>query len=165
MPILGRPGQAAKAIHSGEAFALWSQLMLRYQNLEMTTIHQNFIHDLEFKLLVGRWITQNLQVEIKEIENKLNLYGIPLPPRPPKSINTPVNSEVIRDQFVFLQILSGLQYFLGLQVSDLRILLNDDLRAMFTRFLKRQLDAYDSMVKYGKIKGWLGNPPEYRTTQ
>ncbi len=165
MPLFPKSAQTAQAITAGEAFILWSHLVTRYQNLEMSAVYQNFIHDLEFKMLVARGMRQSLDAEIKELEGKLNYYGIPLPPRPPKTINTPTNTEVIRDEFIYQQILSGMRSFLNIHTSDLRVILNDDLRAMLTGFLTRELEVYDDLIKYGKVKGWLGNPPAYRPSQ
>lgn len=41
----------------------------------------------------------------------MDTYGIPLPPRPPKSINTPANTEVIRDELIFRLVYMEIQKF------------------------------------------------------
>lgn len=141
---------------------LWSHLVTRYQNLELSTLMQNFVEDPEFKMILVRGINQTLEPEINDLEAKLNMYGIPLPPRPPKSVNTPAKTETMRDQWIFQQVFSGMQFFLDIHVSDLRVMLNSSLRRMLMKFLERELERYDDLVIYGVAKGWIGQPPAYR---
>ena len=84
--------QEQQTVHTGEVFGLWQHLVQRYDVRELTDIFQNFANDVEFKaiLSLGMKVLDN---QIAIMENEMNKLGVPLPPRPPKSINTPSNTK------------------------------------------------------------------------
>ena len=57
----------------------------RYDIRELTDIFQNFAQDLEFKAILSLGL-KVLDNEITTMEEEMNRLGIPLPPRPPKSV-------------------------------------------------------------------------------
>ncbi len=157
----GGSSESSKKLHTGEVFALWQHLLSRYDIYEMTDIFQNFAYDTEFKAILSLGLGE-LQKEITEIENKLNKFGIPLPPRPPKSINTPTNTEVLRDELMFRLVYMGIQNFLTQHIRTILDTDNDELLSMFIKFEKMEMNIYLKLKKYAKIKGWLFIPPAYR---
>ena len=104
--------QQQESIHTGEAFEIWQHLVMRYDVYELTDIFLNFVSDIEFKALLAYGIGV-LQKRIDQIEKEMSRLGIPLPPRPPKSINTPANTEILRDELMFRTIYMGIQNFLN----------------------------------------------------
>jgi len=62
--------------------------------------------------MVQRGINNTLSEQIKKTEQLLEHCNIILPPTPPKEINTPVKSEVMRDEMIYRLLLVGIQYFL-----------------------------------------------------
>lgn len=150
-------------IHSGEAFALWQHLVQRYDIYELTDIFQNFANDIEFKaiLVLG---TKTLNDEIIKIEDQLNKFGIPLPPRPPKSINTPSNTEILRDELMFRIVYMGIQNFVSQQTQSLLQMQHPDLATMLDKFVKHEISIAQKISSYGKLKGWLFIPPSYNPT-
>jgi len=147
-------------IHSGEAFTLWQHLAQRYDIFELTDIFENFANDVVFKAILALGL-KSLNDEITQIENELNKYGISLPPRPPKSINTPSNTEILRDELMFRIILMGIQSFVYQQVQSLLQMQNPALIAMFDKFLKNEISLFKKLYSYGKLKGWVYIPPSY----
>jgi len=147
-------------VHSGEIFQLWQHLTMRYDIRELTDVFQNFASDIEFKALLTYGMNM-LDEEINIIEKKMDHFGIPLPPRPPKSISSPTNTEVLRDHLMFRIIYMGIQNFLTQQTNSILAMQNHDLRDMFIKMKEKELNAFIKMTEYGKIKGWLHVPPGY----
>lgn len=152
--------QEQQTVHTGEVFALWQHLVQRYDIRELTDIFQNFAKDTEFKVILtlGLNILNN---EISTIENEMNKLGIPLPPRPPKSINTPVNTEILRDELMFRIIFMGIQNFIVQESNTILQLQNERLRDIFIEMGRKEIETYKKMSAYGKLKGWQFTPPAY----
>lgn len=141
-----------------EASLLWDMLLSRYLCIEETQIYQNYAHDPEFKEFIAA-------VGIKVLEKQMNLFNIPMPKRPPKSYNQPSCDQVLTDEFIYKKILRGCQQFVDTHSRSIRSsVTNDSLRTMFNNFLNEELMLFDKLLKYGKHKGWLEQPPVYRPT-
>ena len=155
------PVQEQKALHSGEPYEMFQHLILRYDMQEMATIFQNFTNDKDFKQLLT-WGLGVLDKEITRIETEMNTLGLPLPKRPPRSINTPANTEIFRDEAMF----RTLNRFVQISLYQLQrtgiIMMDPKLRDMFIQFQTSQTEMYTRFITYGKIKGWLPIPPGYK---
>lgn len=152
--------QQQETVNSGEVHALWSALVMRYDVREMNDVFENFANDVEWKaiLAMGKKI---LDREITQLENEMHRLGIPLPPRPPKSINTPGNTEILRDEFMFRITFMGIQTFLDEFMRAVRMMQNERLRGMLIEMFNQELGVYTKMSTYGRLKGWLMIPPAY----
>lgn len=152
--------QQQTRVHSGEVFQLWTHLVMRYDTYELTDIFQNYANDIEFKaiLSIGMKVLQN---EITELEAEMDSLGIALPPRPPKSINTPGNTEVLRDELMFRIVYIGIQNFMSEHMRNIRVMQNLRLREMSVRMERNEIDLFERLSAYGKLKGWLFIPPAY----
>lgn len=146
--------------HAGEIFALWQHLVQRYDIREMTDIFQNYAKDMEFKALLVSG-TKILDDEIKVLEDELDNLRVPLPPRPPRSVNTPGNTEILRDQLMFRLIYMGIQNFLTQQTETFLTMQNPGLKDLFQDMTIREMDLVRKMNRYGELKGWLFIPPAY----
>lgn len=157
-----KPNTKAKELNTGEVFALWEHLVKRYDVYEMTDIFENFSYDKDFQsvLKLGRNLLEN---EITEMENMMNRYGIPLPPRPPKSINTPANTEVLRDELMFRLVYMGIQNFLTAHIRSILNSNDETLLDMYEKFLRNEIDVFRKLKAYGKVKGWQFIPPAYKS--
>ncbi|HQD75034.1 MAG TPA: DUF3231 family protein [Bacillota bacterium] len=149
-------------LHVGEAFIIWTQLVARYDILEITQFILSHANDTDFKVLVQRGLNNIVMSHIKRLEETMEHYQIPLPPRPPKSYPTPNNLEDARDEWMFRTIFSASQTALLVHVKAINVSINDSVRAMFIDFLNQELHMYDSLVKYGKLKGWVRSGPQYK---
>lgn len=147
---------------AGEAHALWRFLTLRYIYLEFTQILNNYVTDSDFKVGILRGLSTTMADQINKIEHLMDSLGIPLPPKPPKSVNTAVKSEAFRDETIYRLLLIGIEYFHETHVETLRMMNDDKLRNTFMGWLGEEMKIFDSMVKYGKLKGWYWNAPQYK---
>jgi len=149
-------------IHSGEAYIIWNQIVTRYDTAELADFILNFAKDADFKLLVQKGINNIIRPQIDELEKAARHYRLPLPPRPPLNQNLPANTEAIRDEFLFKLIIDGSQTALDVHVKAIKLCVNDSLRNLFMNFLQQETAQFDSLFKYGKIKGWIENAPAYK---
>ncbi len=149
-------------LHVGEAYILWTQLVARYDILEITQFILGYANDTDFKVLVQRGLDNIIKPQIKKLEETMEHYQIPLPPRPPKSYPHPTNIENARDEGLYRTVFSGSQTALLVHVKAINVSINDSLRAMFINFFNQELHMYDGLVKYGKIKGWIRSGPQYK---
>jgi len=156
--------QEQQTIHSGEAFEAWQHLVMRYDILELTDIFQSLANDPEFKVILTYGI-RILNGEIEQIEGQLIKLGIPLPPRPPKSVNPTVDSEILRDQLMFRTVIMGIQNFLNEHLRTILMMQNTTLRNMFVKMMESETQMYAKLFAYGKLKGWLHVPPEYKLSE
>ncbi|MGQ9498530.1 MAG: DUF3231 family protein [Desulfotomaculales bacterium] len=145
-----------------EAGAIWEELVARYDIIQLTQLLQNFIHDTDLRYIMSRGLFAVLEKQVNVLENEMNRLQIPLPERPPKSVNTPSTSGIFQDEFIFTLVFVGIQHMLDRHVSHIRsITTSDRLRKIFIDFMREELEICDKMVKYGKLKGWLRVPPKF----
>ncbi|MCR4440616.1 MAG: DUF3231 family protein [Peptococcaceae bacterium] len=142
----------------GEIYGLWQHLAQRYDVLELTQVFHNFTHDIDFKVILTMGINI-LEKEINFLEKEMDNMAIPLPPRPPKSINNPTNTEILRDELMFRTIYSGIQNFVIQQTKSILIFQNEELKNKFIKMLQSEIDFYNKLTAYGNLKGWLHVPP------
>lgn len=163
MTILDKliPNSNTDTIHVGEAYSLWSQAAARYDTLELAQHMENLIHDKDLKALVKFGISSIIQPQINRIEDFANKHKVSLPDRPPKNANAAKVTDALGDEEIFRIIFDGVQTALLLHIKEINLSTNDSLRNMYKDFLKIDLDNYESMIKYGKLKGWIKNPPKY----
>ncbi len=147
-----------KDLHSGEVYDLWSHLVSRYDVLKKTQIFYSFAHDIEFKIMIKKGL-EILEGQIEELEQIMIKYGLVLPDRPPAAPPTTNNLPLFTDEMIYKEILNAIGQFIDTHVRTFRFMWNDDLRPLFIKYIKMELDIYDKWMKYGKLKGWINIPP------
>lgn len=145
-----------------EAYHLWEHLSYRYDQLELTKIYKEFVHDLDFKVILDRG-SSTLDSQIKILEKESAKYEVPLPERPPASMPIIIDPEVMSDLFAYRTIFTGMQSAMRLHIrAVVETIRNDPLRKIFFEFLEIELNLYDKYVVYGKAKGWLHVVPIFK---
>jgi hypothetical protein len=146
-----------------EAAIVWDMLSARYKCLEETHIYYSFAKDPEFKILISKMGIKMLEMQAEELEKQCALFGIPMPKRPPKGAKTAEDRTVFSDEFMFRQIFEGCQHFIErLGVCIKSTVHNDPLREIYIRFLSEELEIFNNLCKYGKLKSWLDIQPLYK---
>jgi hypothetical protein len=145
-----------------EAGIVWDMLSARYKCIEETNHYLAYAHDPEFKRVISSIGMKMLKSQAEELERQCELFGIPMPPRPPKTV-TQKNDGTFTDEFMFRQIFEGCQHFLTNIAYCIGVVVhNDGLRKKFIDFLNDEVLAFHNMCKYGKMKGWLQVPPVFK---
>lgn len=153
--------QLQKELNIFEGGHLWNLLVSRYDVVESTQILENFAQDPDLKIVIKAGL-DTLNKQVVELENMVKEYGIPLPKRPPVASVSPLNVEVISDQFIFRTIFSGIQGFIPIHTMALIHTTSPKFRETFLDMLVNEVKIYDKLFIYGQLKGWILDPPAYR---
>ncbi|MDW7650152.1 MAG: DUF3231 family protein [Bacillota bacterium] len=146
-----------------EAGLIWDMLAARYKCIEETNYYFTHAHDPDFKTFVSRMGMELIKGQAEELEKQCQIFGIPMPDRPPKAVTKKEGSSYFNDEFMFRQIFEGCQHFLGRLANVISsITTNDALRKIFEKFFTDELYIFNNLCKYGKMKGWLKAPPVYK---
>ncbi|MCW3489483.1 DUF3231 family protein [Dethiobacter alkaliphilus] len=139
-----------------EAFHLWDHLTQRYNQLQMTELFSGVAHDPDFKAVLklgGKILTG----QAKQLEQQISQHGVPLPERPPASIeitidpeplkvNTPANTEIFRDEAMF----RTLNRFIQISLYQLQrtgvIMMDPAMRDMFIKMQTSQTEMYTKFI-------------------
>lgn len=158
------PSGTGERLDLGEVFHLWDHLCARYDALEVTQIYENYAHDRDLVIILRSGIRNTLEKQINILEKEMDHFGLPLPERPPKSVQTVQNNtEIFEDLVIYRQVFTGLQFMFDIHSIALKQnSTNDRLRKIYLEFLKEEVNVFDKLVKYGKLKGWLRPVPMYR---
>jgi len=152
-----QPANNNEELCAGEALHLWDHLTYRNDNIEMTQTFLSFVKDGDFKLLLEKGV-QALLKQAERLEKELIHFNIPLPNRPPNVMPSVAATDLIDDDNIFRWIYQGIQGALTIHSESLiECTHNDRIQKMFEELLFNELDMLASIVKYGKLKGWL-NP-------
>lgn len=146
------------------AYHLWFHIVLRYYQLELNQFFLGLAHDSDFLALL-RMGVETLRRQIEDIEQRMLSFEIPLPNRPAASVPTPVNMETLEDRHMFQTIFRGIYEAVDQHLrAVVEITFNDSLRLFFTDLLNDEMDMWDKVLKFGKMKAWLIAPPPYTAT-
>jgi len=148
-------------LNTSEASNLWDILKSNYMAVELMQIWRNYAHDTGLKLLIGSFI-KDLEKDIKLLEKEANKFGLPGADKNRSSVNTPVNSEILYDEYLAQEFFIFAQENVEQLLRFLRTTTtNDALRKLFMKFVVQALGRADGLVQHLKIKGWLDTPPLY----
>lgn len=144
----------------GATHFLWDILVSRYDIIMATQHYLNYVHDPDFRFILEQGLTKVLEQQVNALEKELDMYRLPLPERPPKSVRFQPETNVINDEYVFNRLFTGIQGFIDSQINAIRTtVFNDPVRKIFIKHLHKELDLYNDLCKYGKLKGWILLPP------
>ncbi|WP_347488566.1 DUF3231 family protein [Desulfoscipio sp. XC116] len=159
---IGKPSRVLQEeINILEVSSLWIELTYRYDVIEETQILLNHVKDVDLKLVMELGL-KRLNKQINILENWMKDYAIPTPDRHRAAVNTVVKAEDVSDKYVFLRIFSGIQAFLNIHIEAFRQAPSPKIRKLFKDFLLEEVDIYDKIYEYGKLKNWISEPPVYR---
>lgn len=148
-------------INVSEVFHLWNHLIQRYSVIYVTSVLENYAKDDDLKLVLKAG-SQTLGKHVKILEKEMLAYGIPLPNRPPKQIQTTTSLEEISDRYIFRRVFRGIQSFLPTHTMAFIHSTSPKIRQEFKDFLIQEINLYDKFIEYGKLKGYEINPPAYK---
>lgn len=150
------PGTNEHNIHVGESYALWTQLQAWYDVAEFTGVALKDVTDAELRFLLEQGLGV-MNKNISKLEETLARLRVSPPPRPPKTPDKP------RDELIYRLVFDMTETALTFDVKAVNICTNDDsLRRLFIDVLCTEAETYDSLVKFGKKKGWVHHPPSFK---
>ncbi len=148
-------------LNVGEVWHLWDHLSERYGVLNTTTILRNFARDDDLKVVLTLGINA-LTNQVADLEKMLGAYGIPLPYRPPAEVVSATQYEAIDDKYIYRRVLRGIQSFVSIHIDAFLSSTSPNIRDKFKKYIIEEMDLYDKLIEYGKLKGFTMIPPPYR---
>lgn len=156
--------KAAKArdqVGAEEAHRLWRVLKHRYIVIDECNTMVNFVHDLEFKLIINH-LVDDWTKEVKWVEKELNKYSIPSPRPNLTDINVAADPESMRDCQTARLVHMFLARDIDILIDSFRdSYINDDVFSLFKELSERSFRRLDQFIRYVKVKGWVDFPPQY----
>lgn len=147
-----------------EAFNIYNLLRARYVSLQTVQIFQNLVHDIDWSVILDRFIN-NFTRQIAVLEKMGNQYRIIMPTRPPLDIKFATRINDITDEYVYKKIYHDLVAQLMSLIHAVRSSsTNDNLRKIIINDLITHFEDFDALYKFGKFKSWEEAYPVYKTS-
>jgi hypothetical protein len=156
------PEEKQGLINVSEVFYVWDILVTKLDILDNIHLIMNYIEDKDLDFIAHQLI-DGLQSGINEMEKLMKDYGLPFPTQPPVDSNISCDIEAITDRYIFQTIFEGIQCFFPLLSSGFMNCTSAKIRKAFKKHLLLSMELQELIVDYGKLKGFLYEPPIYRT--
>ncbi len=144
-----------------DADHLWAHINMRHTQVYHTRFLSGFVQDKDFRYLLEQGADM-LNHQLTMLVNKAKEFNLPLPSRPPISQPVSIDLEIFEDKFGFALVLRGIQNTVFLHAwACVETVLNEDIWDIFYDLLLDELTAFDTLLKYGKAKGWAPVPIIY----
>lgn len=150
-----------KFINVSEVFYIWDILVMKLDIMETVQIFDDFIKDYDLKIIKDEVVT-GLQTGINDMEKLMTEYSLPFPARPPAGSNTSDSLEDITDRDIFQSLFEAVQAFFPVLSGGFMNSTSPKIREAFKDHLLVTLELHEVLVEYGKLKGFLNEPPVYR---
>lgn len=158
-------GKSAKdkqqLINVSEVFYVWDIMVMKYDILSTVRIAENFVNDKDLRFIAEQ-LAKGLTKGITDMELIMKDYDIPFPVRPPASNKTTVNLEDVTDKYIYQVIFEGVQSFFPVLASGFMNSTSPKVRKAIKSHLLLTIELQELVVEYGKLKGFLNQPPIYR---
>lgn len=146
-------------------FNLWNTLRARYNSIEAVQMFKNFVHDRDLGIVL-EMLLKDFQTQTEQLEKEAKKFRIKVPSRPASDIKTSTRIDEITDKFIYKRTYADMIAEMSSLNSAVRTTLtNDRLRNLFKKFLLSHVEDFETLYKYGKLKGWEEVAPAYKTTQ
>ncbi|MGI6036743.1 MAG: DUF3231 family protein [Limnochordia bacterium] len=156
------PPENHERIDCATAAHLWDHTTFRYDSLRKTKYYRALTHDLDFRAILSHGM-KVVEEQIEKLERECINFGIPLPKRPAEVIAASNSSDFFCDDFMYRDILIGLQGATLLHSEAIKqVIFNDRIRQTFRDMIIKEIGFYEDFIKFGKAKGWLHPIPSYK---
>ncbi len=146
-----------------EAFNIWNMLRSRYHSVDTIRLFQNLTHDRDFDIILGQLLDE-WKKYIELYEDKAKKLQLKVPNRPPYDYETSVQVDQFSDGYIYRGIYNGILADMYPLVTAYRTTTtNDSVRQIIQDDLVEHLSSFELLYKYGKLKGWMDEPPAYKT--
>lgn len=148
-----------------EVYNVWNLLRARYLSADTIRLFKDLTHDRDFNIVLGRLLDQ-WEKHIQEYEGVVKKYQIKAPDRPPFDYKTSLKVNQITDVYVFRRIYNDVvAQMYSLTTGYRTSTTNDSVRKIIREDLEAHIQSFETIYKYGKVKGWIDEPPAYKTAK
>lgn len=161
---LSEIGMSAKdkqgLINVSEAFYAWDIMVTKLDILDTLHILQNFIDDIDLRLISNQVIAA-LKSGIKGMEKIMDRYGVPFPIRPSVGSKTTMTMEYYTDRYIFHNLHESILAFFPVLAQGYMQSTVPYAKKEFKKHLTTTMELHEELIEYGKLKGFLNEPPVY----
>ena len=137
-----------------EAFNIYSLLRARYVSTQTVQLFKNFVHDVDWEVILGGF-QKNFENQINNLEKLGEKFRIIMPNRPPVDVKFATRINDITDDYIYKKIYHDLvAQLISLSHAVRSTSTNDNLRNVIIEDLKIHFQDFDTLYKFGKLKGW-----------
>lgn len=104
-----------------------------------------------------------MEKQAQKLERECLHFGIPLPKKPAIVISWPsVAVNFISDNYIYRVLYIGIVGATIIHATAVKqSLTNDRIRKFFLELLQSEIEIQDKFIVYGKIKGYINEPPQF----
>jgi len=147
-----------------EAFNIYSLLRARYVSTQTVQLFKNFVHDVDWQIILNKFQT-NFEKQIDNLEKLGEKFRIIMPNRPPVDVKFATRVNDITDDYIYKKIYHDLvAELMSLTHAVRSTSTNDKLRNIIIQDLIGHFEDFDTLYKFGKLKGWEETYPVYKTS-
>lgn len=150
-----------RIINVVEVFYIWDVLVTKLDVLETLQIFENMIQDNDLTIIKDQ-VKKGLTSGIDDMEALMRDYDLPFPMRPPAAINSTVYIENVSDRDIFQMLYEAIQAFFPILGIGFMQSTTPEVRKGLKDHLMLTIELQEMLVEYGKVKGFLNQPPVYR---
>ena len=146
-----------------EAFNIYSLLRARYISTQTVQLFKNFVHDVDWEIILDGF-QKHFEKQIVILEELGEHFRITMPNRPPTDVKFATRINDVTDDFIYKTIYHDLTAQLMSLIDAVRsVSTNDNLRHIIIQDLTVHFEDFDTLYKFGKLKGWEETYPTYKT--
>lgn len=147
-----------------EAYNIYNLLRARYVSIQTVQLFKNFVHDIDWELILDQFI-KHCSKQIDILEKLGEKFSIIMPVKPPFDIKFATNINNITDDYIYKKIYHDLIAELMSLIHAVRSTsTNDNLRNIIIKDLMVHFEDFNTLYKFGKLKGWEETYPVYKTS-
>ena len=145
-----------------EAFNIYNLLRARYVSVQTVQLFKNFVHDVDWEIILEGFM-KHFDKQIAILEELGQKFRIIMPNRSPLDVNFSTSINDITDDYIYKKIFHDLVAQLMSLIHAVRSSsTNDKLRNVIIDDLKIHFNDFDTLYRFGKIKGWEETYPVYK---
>ena len=146
-----------------EAFNIYNLLRARYVSTQTVQLFKNFVHDVEWEIILNKF-QRNFENQINNLEKLGEKFRIIMPNRPPVDVKFVTRINDMTDDYIYKKIYHDLvAQLMSLTHAVRSSSTNDNLRTSIIQDLIVHFEDFDTLYKFGKLKGWEETYPNYKT--
>lgn len=150
-----------RIINVVEVFYIWDVLVTKLDALETIQIFEHMIEDKDLTIIKNK-VKEGLLIGIDDMDALMRDYDLPFPMRPPVDVSSTVHIEAISDRDIFQMFYEVIAAFFPILGVGFMQSTTPDVRKSLKNHLLLTLELQEMLVEYGKLKGFLNQPPVYR---
>ncbi len=161
--IFKRARGGKEQIDIQEAFNIFNLLRARYVSSQTVQIFKNFVHDREWGMVLDTFL-KHFEHQITVLEEEGKKFRITMPNKPPLDTKFAASINEITDEYIYKKIYHDLIAQLMSLIHAVRTTsTNDNLRNTIIQDLLTHFKDFETLYKFGKLKGWEESHPVYKT--